>query len=234
MGKDSANGRREIGVCLIEYNSLAARELLRVLKTADQFAISCQNDLLGPHRLPKSLVSVFVLDRGTLADPLTKCLRYLLLRKPDAKTILLDEQFSPEDQIRLVSLCVKGFVTYGDAENQLSSAIRAVAHGHLWVANDILEQYVAYSLRLSQPTQYERDGLTRRERNIIEFLKRRSSDKEISSSLGISSSTVKFHLSNIFAKLGVRDRHSVAEVIASKSPSKLAELRLATNRLRAS
>ena len=221
MQKESANGRRKIVVYLIEYNSLAARQLLRILKTANQLNILSQSDLFGPQGLPKGLVSVFVLDRGTLPDPLSKCLRCIFLRKPDAKTILLDERFSPEDQIRLVSLSVRGFVTYGDAEDQLSSAIHAVAQGHLWVAKDILEQYAAHSWKLSRPKECKRDGLTRRETNIIEFLKRRSSNKEISSSLGISSSTVKFHLSNIFAKLGVRDRHSVAEVVTSNFASEV-------------
>src|SRR5207247_8768833 len=40
----------------------------------------------------------------------------------------------------------------------------------------------------------------------------RLGNKEIAKALKISESTVKFHLSNIFRKLGVRDRHSAAEV----------------------
>jgi LuxR family maltose regulon positive regulatory protein len=56
------------------------------------------------------------------------------------------------------------------------------------------------------------EGFTWRERRIIELVKRRLSNKEISAILGVSEGTVKFHLSNIFAKLGVRDRHHMIEV----------------------
>jgi len=45
----------------------------------------------------------------------------------------------------------------------------------------------------------------------VELLRLRLCNKEISARLGISEATVKFHLKNIFNKLGVHDRHLVAE-----------------------
>jgi DNA-binding NarL/FixJ family response regulator len=51
--------------------------------------------------------------------------------------------------------------------------------------------------------------LTKRERTIVGLLKRRLGNKEIAAALKISEGTVKFHLSNVFRKLGVRDRRSV-------------------------
>jgi LuxR family maltose regulon positive regulatory protein len=41
------------------------------------------------------------------------------------------------------------------------------------------------------------------------------SNKEIASILKISEGTVKFHLSNLFTKLGVHDRQSAVELIAA-------------------
>ena len=48
--------------------------------------------------------------------------------------------------------------------------------------------------------------LTAREGLIIGLLQRRLSNKEIGAALGISENTVKFHLSNIYRKLGVANR----------------------------
>ncbi len=96
-----------------------------------------------------------------------------------------------------------------------------MAEGHLWVVPDILEQYVRYASALSHHKAVRGDALTGRERRIIELVQRRMSNKEISSILGITESTVKFHLTNIFAKLGVNDRHAVVEMVSSRPVSEL-------------
>ena len=51
------------------------------------------------------------------------------------------------------------------------------------------------------------DGLTRRERQVLDLLTQRLSRKEIAEQLCISTATVKRHSENIFGKLGVADRH---------------------------
>jgi DNA-binding CsgD family transcriptional regulator len=48
--------------------------------------------------------------------------------------------------------------------------------------------------------------LSNREREVVELLLQRKSNKMIASSLGISTRTVEFHLKNIYAKLGVSSR----------------------------
>ena len=69
-----------------------------------------------------------------------------------------------------------------------------------------------FSARLPAPREDRVEGFTWRERRIIELVKRRLSNKEISAILNVSEGTIKFHLSNIFAKLGVRDRHAMIDV----------------------
>jgi ATP/maltotriose-dependent transcriptional regulator MalT len=48
--------------------------------------------------------------------------------------------------------------------------------------------------------------LTRREREVMEFLAEGHSNAEIASALWIAPTTVRKHLENIYAKLGVRTR----------------------------
>lgn len=61
--------------------------------------------------------------------------------------------------------------------------------------------------------------LTRRERALLEALAKGKSNKELADEFDISSNTVKFHLSNLFEKLGVRNR---AQAIAFYFSSRLA------------
>ncbi|MBI2956919.1 MAG: helix-turn-helix transcriptional regulator [Acidobacteria bacterium] len=53
-------------------------------------------------------------------------------------------------------------------------------------------------------------SLTKRERQVMEFLLRRFSNKEIAEIIGISERTVKFHVSNILTKLQVNSRDELA------------------------
>ena len=78
----------------------------------------------------------------------------------------------------------------------------------------VFEEFLAYRGALQSEEDPVREGrgiFTPREKLVIGLLERRLGKKEISQILGISESTVKFHLSNIFRKLGARDRLSAAE-----------------------
>lgn len=61
--------------------------------------------------------------------------------------------------------------------------------------------------------------LSRKERGMLEALSKGSTNRELSKELGISINTVKFHLSNLYEKLGVKNR---AQAIAFYYSSRLA------------
>ena len=67
--------------------------------------------------------------------------------------------------------------------------------------------------------------LSRRERAILEALSKGLTNRELSLELGISINTVKFHLSNLYEKLSVRNRtQAIAYFYSNKHPSKDSEL----------
>jgi DNA-binding NarL/FixJ family response regulator len=53
-------------------------------------------------------------------------------------------------------------------------------------------------------------SLTAREAQALQLLMRRLTNKEISSALGISERTVKYHVSNILSKLQLEDRRGLS------------------------
>jgi DNA-binding CsgD family transcriptional regulator len=54
-----------------------------------------------------------------------------------------------------------------------------------------------------------------REAEVVPMLSAGLSNKEIGDKLGISERTVKFHVANVFAKVGAHDRRSAAELARS-------------------
>jgi two-component system nitrate/nitrite response regulator NarP len=62
--------------------------------------------------------------------------------------------------------------------------------------------------------------LSKRERVLLEALSKGATNRELAAELGISVNTVKFHLSNLFEKLSVRNRaQAIAFYYASRLPS---------------
>ena len=65
--------------------------------------------------------------------------------------------------------------------------------------------------------------LTKRERMILQLLANGSSNKELADSMAISINTVKFHLSNLYEKLGIKNRSQAISFFYSRRLDQLHE-----------
>jgi DNA-binding NarL/FixJ family response regulator len=162
---------------------------------------------------PKTMQGHFdlLIDRGVLDKPLQGYLRTLKRDFPQAKRLVLDAHLSDNDLCSLLNQGAYGFVPYAQVRQSLPRAIQAVVNGHVWIPSRVLERYVSYLQQLSQAKRRSREELSRREAEIFQLLQQKLSNKEISSALAISESTVKFHLVRIFQKLGIHSRCALLE-----------------------
>lgn len=99
---------------------------------------------------------------------------------------------------------VFGVVFYDRYAEDLCEAVRIVSKGQLWFSPNVIVQWL--QLDEKRRESLSRLGLTSREREVLELLLRRLSNKEIGTILKISESTTKFHVSRIFRKLNVSSR----------------------------
>jgi two-component system nitrate/nitrite response regulator NarP len=196
----------KVAVCLIERSPLAASQLVRLLKTDRKLQVHVRSESAANGHAD---VSVFVIDRGTLAMPLSVLLAQLEVESPDAKIVIIDQPASKEELCTLVSGGIHGFLSYAEIDTKLLSVIQTVAAGRLKIPTDILEEYVVRSRTSLLKRKKRQSVLTPREQSIADLVTQRLSNKEIASMLEITESTVKFHLSNIFGKLGVRTRELI-------------------------
>ena len=100
-----------------------------------------------------------------------------------------------------------GVLSVDATEDELVAAVRAVGEG-LWVGAPSLVQSL---IRLSGRRESTSDDplvepLTAREMEVIQLMAQGLANKQIALSLGISEHTVKFHLSSLYAKLGISSR----------------------------
>lgn len=84
----------------------------------------------------------------------------------------------------------------------LAAAVQAVAAGLVVLSPEVHARFPA----LPRPLPERAVGLSSRERQILELVSAGLTSKAIGARLGIAESTVKFHLANAYAKLGVESR----------------------------
>lgn len=127
---------------------------------------------------------------------------------PLPPTILLTTFDDDEALLRGIRAGARGFLLKDISLDELIDAIRRVHRGEMLIRPGITERVQRGAERLAADLDAidHPEALTRRERDVLRLLANGYSNREISEQLGTSEGTVKNHCSNIFGKLGVRDR----------------------------
>jgi two-component system NarL family response regulator len=120
---------------------------------------------------------------------------------PDCRVIVVTTFDTDEDIYRALQAGAKSYLLKETTADELRATIRAVARGETPLPPTVAQRLAA---RMSRPT------LTTRECDMVRFLVRGFSNKEIAAEFRITEDTVKGHLKNLFVKLGVKDRTQAA------------------------
>lgn len=160
--------------------------LVATSKTAEGFLESC---LLVP-------VEIGIVD-WTIPQLGAERLLGILRDRPNAPRIIV--YAAPGDQDvprRAMAAGAAAFLTRDAPEQQLLEVAATVAGGRM----------VFPFMDVRALKQDPREGLTGREKTMLAALAKGRTNTELATELGISVNTVKFHLRNLYEKLGLRNR----------------------------
>lgn len=131
---------------------------------------------------------------------------------PNLAIVILSMHSDEGYVLRALKAGVKGYVLKGCAEDDLIEAIKAVHQGRTFFSPDISKMLVEDYIReiRTRGAEDSYDLLTSREREILQLLAERKSNKEIASVLNLSPYTIETHRRNLQEKLNL---HSFAELI---------------------
>jgi len=105
-----------------------------------------------------------------------------------------------------IQLEADGFALKTEPPTQVIEAIRQVAQGRLVFPRSAQRWLVASQ----QPAPTPQIELSPREAEVLEFVAQGLTNPQIAAKLTVSENTVRFHLKNIFEKLGVANRTEAA------------------------
>jgi DNA-binding NarL/FixJ family response regulator len=102
-----------------------------------------------------------------------------------------------------------GFLLKDSPRADLIAAVRAAAAGNALLAPSVTRRLIEVFARrppATSPAPSRLASLTAREREVLVLVARGGSNTEIAAALFVSEATVKTHMGNLLAKLGLRDR----------------------------
>ncbi len=119
---------------------------------------------------------------------------------PEVPVLVLTTYDRDADIVRAIDAGATGYLLKDAPREELHRAVRAAARGETVLAPAVAARLVG---RLRGPAAGE---LSAREREVLGHVARGRTNREIAAALVVSEATVKTHLLNAFAKLGVDDR----------------------------
>ena len=121
----------------------------------------------------------------------------------DAAALALSEDEDAAARMRALALRAWGVLPPESSPEELEAAILAVGQGLVVLPVPLAQRLIGAPVPASEGLS---EPLTNREREVLEAIGRGLSNKMIARELRISEHTVKFHVSSLYAKLGVASR----------------------------
>jgi len=204
---------RKLRIVIVDDHTLFREGLRTILETEEDFEVVADAEsaedvveLVWQQR-PDVLLLDIRMPQGSGLDAVPAVLKI----NPGTQVLVLTACDEKEEHVRAFRLCAKGVILKDSARQTLTQAIRTVCRGDVWMdprMSSALAEELARGIGAeSEPhTARQENGLTDREMEIVKLVASGYKNKEVGHTLSISERTVKTHLTNIFQKLGVRDR----------------------------
>ena len=129
---------------------------------------------------------------------------------PATRFLILTSLVEPAEIRRAIAAGASGYLLKNASSQELVSVIRSTHAGRRVMAPEATDAMIAAAQRPSPGAD-----LTPRERELLALMTRGMANQQIANQLGLALPTVKFHITNILAKLAV-DNRTEAVLVALK------------------
>jgi DNA-binding NarL/FixJ family response regulator len=133
----------------------------------------------------------------------------LVRRAPGTAVLVLTTFDDDASLFGALAAGAAGFLLKNSPPEDLHRAVRRVASGDAVLDPDVTARVMRRAVPPASTTA-DLERLTERERDVLWLIARGRTNAEIATALGIGDATAKTHVSNVIAKLGVRDRVQAA------------------------
>ena len=196
-------------VLLVDDHAAFREPLAFMLDREPEFEVVAQAGSLSEARRVLENIDLAVVDLSLPDGNGTELVGELRAANPHGMVLILTASAKREAYARAVEAGAAGVLNKSASITSVIEAARRLAAGEAVLStNEITELIRLAGSQREQDRETRRaiESLTLREREVLQLLAEGLSDKEIAERLYVGSGTVRTHVVNIFAKLGVHSR----------------------------
>lgn len=207
-----------IRVLLVDDHALFRSGIRSLLQRHPEFEVvgEAGDGMEGVKRAGQLRPDVVLLDLHMPGLSGRETARMITKEVPESHVLMLTVSEDADDLLETLRSGASGYLLKNIAADTLIAAIRTAAHGESVVSPEMMAKLLK-SIgtdpgrgTLMDAKSAHRDKLTPREREILAFIARGQSNKEIARELAVAESTVKIHVQNMLRKLNLSSRVQAA------------------------
>lgn len=202
---------REIRIAIVEDNHDLRQTLQEMVEAVPRFRFVCafSNAEDAIRHLPKHTPDVVLMDIHLPFRSGIECTRRLKDLCPDLQVLILTVYEDSESILDALKAGASGYLLKRSSPAQILEAIDDVIEGGAPMSSQIARQVVTSFRRPAPTLETVGEPLSERENEVLGYLTKGYSGKEIADKMSVSINTVKTHLKHIYQKLHVRSRSEV-------------------------
>ena len=142
--------------------------------------------------------------------------RIICQRFPNVKVLVLSTFDDDQYIVESIRAGAKGYLLKDMPADELVQAIRLACQGYAQLAPGLLEKLMKNPLGIAKPTDSaEFNMLTKREQQVLQFISKGATNREIAEQLVVAEGTVKTHVTHLLNRLDCRNRAQLAIIANS-------------------
>jgi two-component system, NarL family, nitrate/nitrite response regulator NarL len=200
-----------VRLLLLDDHTLFRESLSRLLDAEPDFEMvaHCASIDQAIQALEHGRIDLVLLDYdlgGARAPEFLARMRALRL---SPRVLIVTAGMTPAESAQILNHGASGIFLKHSSPALLADAIRKVHAGETWIDQRCLKDVVQLA---AQPEVQPRESFTTRENDVLRGVFEGLSNKEIGARLGISESSVKAAIQQLFEKVGVRTRSQLVRI----------------------
>lgn len=200
-----------IRVAIVEDDDQVRENLAGLVGEAKGFecAATFASGELALEALPRRAFDVVLMDINLPGISGVECVRQLKALAPSTHVVMLTVYDDSDRIFQALQMGASGYLLKRSTAAEILHAIEDV-HGGGAPMSSYIARKVVQSFRRQGPSDKPAENLSKRETDVLEYVSRGYTNKEIADALGLSAETVRGYLKTIYSKLHVRSRTEAA------------------------
>ncbi len=200
-----------IRVAIVEDDEQVRENLARLIGEAKGFecVATFSSGEQALEALPRRKFDVVLMDINLPGISGVECVRQLKTVAPTTQVVMLTVYDDSARIFQALQMGAAGYLLKRSTSAEILHAIEDVHRGGAPMSSYIARK-VVQSFRQQGASDQPTENLSKRETDVLEYVSRGYTNKEIADALGLATETVRGYLKTVYSKLHVRSRTEAA------------------------